>query len=151
MNLAQNLLVNTVQRFGNVRGAWPLWRRFLLGIFTMFDRACRQESNGVLSKAAGDSTLCKHYVEGVAELAVSDAMQRRLQAITAIPQQSRSRGKAGGFPFWQISFASAMASALLGVVLGAGGYVDEFSDTDSVYLEASMTYEVSDWLAGDAQ
>ncbi|AMO69201.1 hypothetical protein DOK_06607 [gamma proteobacterium BDW918] len=157
MNIMQKFLANTLRNFGSNRNTWPRWRQFLLSICTALSDACRQDWQAAQSKVnAADTALAQTYIDGVAELAVSSAMARRLHKITAQPQCRAELASEPGvmktkMPFWQIGFASAMASAVLGVALGAGGYVAELSDFDAAYLETSMTYEVSDWLAGDIQ
>ena len=151
MNIMQKFLTNTLRNFGSNRNTWPRWRQFLLSICTALSDACRQDWQAAQSKVnAADTALAQTYIDGVAELAVSSAMARRLHTITAQPQCRAELASEPGvmktkMPFWQISFA------VLGVALGAGGYVAELSDTDVAYLETSMTYEVSDWLAGDIQ
>ncbi|WP_320837897.1 hypothetical protein [Zhongshania sp.] len=157
MNIMQKFLANTLRNFGSNRDTWPRWRQVMFGICTALNDACRQDWQAAQRKVnAADTVLAQTYVDGIAELAVSSAMARRLHTITAQPQCRAGLASEPGvikakMPFWQISFASAMASAVLGVALGAGGYVPELSDTDVAYLETSMTYEVSDWLAGDTQ
>ncbi len=153
----QKFLANTLRNFGSNRNTWPRWRQFLLSICIALSDACRQDWQAAQRKVnAADTALAQTYVDGIAELTVSSVMTRRLHTITAQPQCRTGLASESGvmkakMPFWQISCASAMASAVLGVALGAGGYVAEFTDSDVAYLETSMTYEVSDWLAGDIQ
>lgn len=156
MNRMQLFLANTMQRYGRDRLAWPLWRRCLLSVFSLLNLACRQDWQAAQDQVnASDTAFRQAYNDGVAELDVSSALARRLNTITAQAQygnaaQSGQQYYERELRFWQISFASAMASAMLGVVIGAGGYVEVLSDADVVYLETSMNYEVSDWLGGDS-
>ncbi len=155
MNITQKFLAKTVQRFGSERSEWPLWSRFWLGLFIALNHDCRQDWQALQRKVnSADTEFVQRYLNGVEELAVSDGLQRRLQAIAARPQQAVAQSPAQlakHVSFWKLSFASAMASAILGVVIGAGGYVDEFSDPDVSYMEISMAYDVSDWLAEGSQ
>ncbi|GAA4081732.1 hypothetical protein [Zhongshania borealis] len=157
MNITQKLLAETVRRFGSKRGEWPLWRRFFLSLFIAFNHSCRQDWLAVQREVnPADTEFLQRYSGGLEEIAVSDGLQRRLQAIAARPQQGVTQSRlpleaTKHIPFWQLSFASAMASAILGVAIGAGGYVDEFSDPDVSYMEISMAYDVSDWLAEGSQ
>jgi hypothetical protein len=156
VNISQKLLASTVHGFGAERSMWPRWRRFLLGLFIALNRPCRQDWQALENSArVADAVLTQRYVTAVDELAVSDAMSKRLQAISARPQYRASLSQtpivSKPIPFWSLSFASAMASAILGVVIGAGGYVDEFSDPSVAYMEISMAYDVSDWLAEGSQ
>lgn len=157
MNRVQKALEATVQCYGSDISAWPRWRRFLLRVFIMLSRNCHQDWQTIKTQANKDeAALVQDYCDNLTELAISDAMARRLQAITEQPQRAVALARVGrvtegGARFWQISFASAAASVLLGVALGAGGYVEVFSDSEVAYLNVTITYEVSDWLAGDVQ
>jgi len=151
VNTSQTLLARAIRHYGAQFGAWPLLLRPLLGLVILCSRRSRQQWQAAQRKAETANTdLLQAYADGISELSPSDTLQRRLQAIAARPQL-RSTKAVTPMPFWRISLASAMASALLGLVLGAGGMLDEFSDSDSLYLESAMNYEVSNWLAGDIQ
>ncbi|MEX1669049.1 hypothetical protein AB4876_08990 [Zhongshania guokunii] len=151
MNISQTLFGRAIQHYGAQLGGWPRMLWPLLGLLLLCSRRRRQQWQLAQREAeVENSNLLQDYADGMSELSPSDTLQRRLQAIAAHPQL-RSAKAPNPLPFWRISLASAMASALLGLVLGAGGMLDEFSDSDSVYLESAMNYEVSNWLAGDIQ
>ena len=85
------------------------------------------------------------YANTLPELEPSAGLQARLASIA---QPRKQLVREPFIPVWRWSFATAMASALLGVVLGAGGYFADYTDPDIYTFDATASYEVSNWIAG---
>ncbi|CAA0094260.1 Uncharacterised protein [Zhongshania aliphaticivorans] len=130
-----------VARYGGNSAQWPAVFRWLLPVFLTVD-SC---SSLWAETQAEERKLSALYRDEFPTLEPSDAFRARLSTI-AVPR--RQVVKEAFMPVWRLSFATAMASALLGVVLGAGGYFADYSESDIYSFDATASYEVSNWIAG---
>lgn len=141
MKRVERIFSALIARYGADAAAWPfIYRLFLPVILT--SQVCAS-----LWREAqiDDAHLRGLYKNTLSELEPSAALQARLATI-ASPRQQPIRESF--MPVWRLSFTAAMASALLGVALGAGGYLADYTDPDTYTFDATASYEVSNWIAG---
>lgn len=141
MTLAVRIFAALLARHGADAAHWPLLLRLLLPAFLCLD-SCSLRWHKAQDE---ERSLRALYKSDVQDLEPSVALQARLAAI-ARPRRQPLRESF--MPMWRMSFAAAMASALLGVVLGAGGYFADYTDPDTYTFDATASYEVSNWIAG---
>lgn len=142
MTLAEQIFSALLARHGADVSRWPFLARMLLPVFLRMD-SCAQRWQDARRE---ESELAKWYQDIVPDLEPSAALQVRLASI-ALPGKRLPR-EPSFTPPWRLSFAAAMASALLGVLLGASGYFADYTDPDIYAFDATATYEVSNWIAG---
>ncbi|WP_269619776.1 hypothetical protein [Zhongshania sp. BJYM1] len=141
MTLVERLFSGLIARHGTRSVQWPYLLRILLPVFLSIEscsrcwRAAQVEEEG----------LRNVYANTLPELEPSAGLQARLASIA---QPRKQLVREPFIPVWRWSFATAMASALLGVVLGAGGYFADYTDPDTYTFDATASYEVSNWIAG---
>ena len=141
MILAVRIFSALLARHGADAAHWPFWLRLLLPAFLCLDSCSLRWREA----QADERRLRALYKSDVQELEPSEALQARLAAIA---RPRRQPVRESFMPMWRMSFAAAMASALLGVVLGAGGYFADYTDPDTYTFDATSSYEVSNWIAG---
>ncbi|CAA0097738.1 hypothetical protein [Zhongshania aliphaticivorans] len=142
MILTERIFSALIARHGADTARWPFIYRLLLPVF-LGSEACL-----LLWREAqlDENRLRGLYKDELPELEPSAALQTRLAAIA---RPRRQPVRESFMPVWRLSFTAAMASALLGVVLGAGGYFADYTDPDDAYtFDVSTSYEVSNWIAG---
>ncbi|MEX1666817.1 hypothetical protein [Zhongshania arctica] len=142
MTLAEQIFSALLARHGADASHWPFLARLLLPVFLRIDSCALRWQDA----RCEESELAKWYQDIVPDLEPSAALQVRLANI-ALPGERLPR-EPSFTPPWRLSFAAAMASALLGVLLGASGYFADYTDPDIYIFDATATYEVSNWIAG---
>ncbi|WP_339674911.1 hypothetical protein [uncultured Zhongshania sp.] len=141
MTSAEQIFSALLTRYGANADHWPFLYRVLLPLFLRLDACAAQWREA----QAEERAIRALYKTDLPELTPSTALRARLVAIAQLPSKT---AREPYIPVWRLSFAAAMASALLGVVLGAGGYFADYADPDDYVFETTASYEVSDWIAG---
>lgn len=120
---------------------WPLiWRLLLLLLLRLQPAAAKKWSTAV-----EEQQRMEKLFKQLPELALSPQMQARLTSISARPQASQSRVPA--LPVWRLGMSTALASVMLGFLLGAGGLLAPPGAAADFELDSTANYEVSAWLA----
>jgi hypothetical protein len=146
MNYFEGLFNRQLADYGGNQRDWPLSKRGFLLLMLWLSPRCRRQftvalcrQKHIAAETIDDLTI---YSEHIAELAVSANLQALLRAIPLVQE------KRPILPLWKMSVGAAMASLLLGLVLGMQGFVGDYAEPGSGDFEAINSYEVSQWLAG---
>jgi hypothetical protein len=142
MILAEQIFSALLARHGADGSHWTLFCRLLLPVFLHIDSCALRWQKAQHE----ESELANLYQDIVPELELSAALQERIAAI-ALSGRQLVRERSFILP-WRLSFAAAMASVLLGVLLGASGYFAGYTEADIYAFDAMANYEVSHWIAG---
>lgn len=141
MTLVDRLFSGLIARHGTRSEQWPYLLRLLLPVFLSIESCSRCWQAAQIE----EDHLKNLYANSLTVLEPSGGLKARLAAIA---QPRKQLVREPFIPVWRWSVATAMASALLGVVLGAGGYFADYTDLDTYTLDATASYEVSNWIAG---
>lgn len=137
-----------LERRGGAVDQWPLGWRLLWRLVLRY----RADCVGWVDQANREARQLQQMMTALPTLAVSDGLQARLMAISARPRPlplpvSASRSISP----WGVGMSTALASVMLGFLLGAGGVVAPLDSPDGFEIDSDASYEVSAWLVEESE
>lgn len=127
--------------YGSDIKAWPLWWRVVLPLLLKLQPKLAKQWHAALE----DERRMERMLTQLPQLTLSPQMQARLASISSRPQASL--GPTPTLPVWRLGMSTALASVMLGFLLGAGGLLAPPDAAADFELDSTANYEVSEWLA----
>lgn len=137
---------NLLQRAGGSPTHWPFGWRLLWSLVLRHQAGLARQ----LADLREQERQLGQMMSALPELPVSDGLQARLMAVSSRRQMQpviNSRQVSA----WGMGMTTALASVMLGFLLGAGGLLAPLDNPDGFEFDSDATYEVSDWLSEDAE
>lgn len=137
---------NLLRDYGGAPEKWPVgWRLLWRWVLCHQADLARQ-----LASAQAEERQLGQMMSALPELAISDDLQARLMAVTS-RRQVQPVSNRWQVSAWGMGMTTALASVMLGFLLGAGGLLAPLDNPDGFEFDSDATYEVSDWLSEDAE